>query len=75
MRIPGVRLHNGNWYSIIKCMRIWLAAAMVAVPLTVFAGLFLPVGTEVKAVLEKAVLILYVAALFIPLYITAKKND
>lgn len=70
MHIPGVRLHNGNWYSIIKCMRIWLAAAMVAVPLTVFAGLFLPVGTEVKAVL-----ILYVAALFIPLYITAKKND
>ena len=75
MHIPGVRLHNGNWHSIIKCMRIWLAAAMVAVPLTVFAGLVLPVGTEVKAVLEKAVLILYLAALFIPLYITAKKND
>ncbi len=52
MHIPGVRLHNGNWHSIIKCMRIWLAAAMVAVPLTVFAGLVLPVGTEVKAVLE-----------------------
>lgn len=75
MHIPGIRLHNGNWHSIIKCMRIWLAAAMVAVPLTVFAGLVLPVGTEVKAVLEKAVLILYLAALFIPLYITAKKNE
>lgn len=75
MHIPGVRLHNGNWHSIIKCMRIWLAAAMVAVPLTVFAGLVLPVGTEVKAVLEKAVLVLYLAAMLASIYSVAKIID
>ena len=68
MHIPGV-------HSIIKCMRIWLAAAMVAVPLTVFAGLVLPVGTEVKAVLEKAVLVLYLAAMLASIYSVAKIID
>ena len=73
LNLPGVGFNNSNWPHIIKYIRIWLAAAMVAVPLAVFEGAMLPLEPETMILLERIMLILCLASLFIPLYIAAKK--
>lgn len=73
LNLPGVGFNNSNWPHIIKCMRVWLAAAMAAVPPVAFTGAVLPLEPEAVTILKMILLILCLASLFIPLYIAAKK--
>lgn len=73
MNLPGVRLHNGNWRFILRAGRIWAAAGLLAVP---FAGLLLtllPLGNVIWP--YPLLLVLYLAGLFVPMYLAAKKHD
>lgn len=73
LNIPGIRINNTSWPRIIKCMRYWLAAVLVTYPAVEFAGMQISAGTGKESVLAAGVMAVYLAGLFLSIYISAKK--
>ncbi len=72
MNVPGICFNNGNWPYMVKFLRIWTAAAMILLPLLGF--LLSRLGAD-HLTAQMAVLVLYLASLFVPLYIIGRKYD
>ena len=73
LNMPGVSFNNSNWPYIVKYLRIWLLVSMTVLPMAVFAAKLMPWGSAAVSVTGRVFLFLYLASLFVPLYITAKK--
>ena len=54
-------------------MRYWLAAVLVTYPAVEFAGMQISAGTGKESVLAAGVMAVYLAGLFLSIYISAKK--
>ncbi len=72
MNIPGICFNNGNWPHMARFLRVWSAAALVLIPL-VSLLLFKLGGSRLTG--QMAVLLFYLASLFVPLYILGRKYD
>lgn len=76
LTIPGISFHNGSWPHMVKALRLWSVITMVTAPpvclLPAFFSRFFPAGW-IPFSLQMAVIGLYLAALFMPLYITDRK--
>ena len=72
MNVPGVSFNNSNWPHILQALRIWLMLSMVGYPaLNFFAASFLP-GHLLMPV-SYGLLIVYMAGLFLSIYIPGKR--
>lgn len=72
MNVPGVCFNNGNWPHIVRYLRSWSAVTLIAVP--VLSILLSKLGGN-QLTSQMAVLLLYLASLFLPLYILGRKYD
>lgn len=76
--LPGISFNNSNWPHMVKALRIWSAATMVTAPpvclLPVFLPEFFPVAW-LPFCLQMTVIILYLAGMFVPLYVLNKKYE
>lgn len=69
MNLPGVRFNNRNWPHIMRVGRIWCLCSMAAAPWAeLLCSALLPAGWEA------APLPAYLAALFVPLVIAARRH-
>lgn len=69
MNIPGMRFHNGNWPHIVRVGRIWSAVSLIAAP---------PVClllSRFALVADKALLLIYLGGLFVPMLVVGKKYE
>ena len=72
MNVPGVSFNNSNWPHIVKAVRIWLLASLVGYPiLCCLIVSFLP--ENMVFLRDYGLLILYLAGLFLPIYVVGKK--
>lgn len=72
MNVPGVSFNNSNWPHIVKAVRIWLLASLVGYPiLCCLIVSFLP--ENMVFLRDYGFLILYLAGLFLPIYVVEKK--
>lgn len=72
MNVPGVSFNNSNWPHIVKAVRIWLLASLVGYPiLCCLIVSFLP--ENMVFLRDYGLLILYLAGLFLPIYVVEKK--
>lgn len=75
MNIPGVSFSNSNWSYIVWVGRIWSAVSLIVVPLIwLFLSGWAP-DLRGSADVMSAILILYLAGLFVPMYIVGKKYE
>ncbi len=72
MNVPGICFNNGNWPHIARYLRLWSAAALVLLPL--LSLLLSGLGGD-RLTGQTAVLLGYLASLFVPLYILGRKYD
>lgn len=74
MRIPGIRLNNRNWLSVIKTFRISLCSFMAVSPfINLIAGSVMPeIWTLTGGYL---LLVMFLCAFFIPVYLAGKKYE
>ena len=69
MNLPGVRLNNRNWPHIMRVGRIWCLCSMAAAPWAeLLCSALLPAGWEATP------LPAYLAALFVPMVIAARRH-
>ncbi len=74
MNIPGVTFNNSNWPYIIRCGKVWSCATLATFPLLSLVGASLA-PTWWLSVGSYVLLVCYLAGLFLPIYITAKKHE
>ena len=73
MNIPGVYFNNGNWPHIVRTVRIWSVASMVAMPMvSLLVHLFLPKGWWMAELF--LFLLLFLGGMFIPIYIVGNEG-
>lgn len=75
MNMPGIYFNNSNWPHIVRYLRLWTLVTLITVPplCLLAAAVFAVFAWEYS--IQYIVLILYLAGLFIPLYIIGKKYD
>lgn len=73
MNVPGVHFNNRNWPYLVKSLRIWSAATMVAMPLAGLLVMLLKPGMGWQMGILQTVLLLYLGGMFLPLYILGRK--
>lgn len=74
LNLVGVRFNNRNWPHILKAVRRWCSWTQLAVmALLLVLRSFFPDFNSGPC--RTAILVLFLAALFIPVYITAKKYE
>ena len=72
MNVPGVSFNNSNWPYILQALRIWLMLSMVGYPIFYFFAVsFLP--ERLLMPVSYGLLIVYLAGLFLSIYIPGKK--
>lgn len=73
MNIPGLSFNNSNWPYIVKVGQIWTAITMITVPMINLLVIALSLNAVGSFVIQNLLLILYLAGLFVPIYIVGKK--
>lgn len=74
INFPGVSFNNTNWPHMVKAFRIWSIVTVLAVPLLNTILTLLPIGEEAGFICQMAVLVLFLAGLFLPVYLTAGRE-
>lgn len=73
MSLPGIRIYNGNWPSILRAGRIWSALSMAVFPACYF-GISCLLPDAIWGIIGPfALLIFLLASFFIPLYLIGQK--
>jgi len=75
INMPGVYFNNGNWPYIVKALRIWQIVTMLAVPPVCMLVAAFVSGAGWALGLQMTVLVLYLAGLFVPVYIVGRKYE
>lgn len=75
MNVPGVHFNNSNWPYIVKALRAWAVITMIAVPLLCLLLSLLVSHFWWAFAVQNVVLILYLAGLFVPIYVVGKKYE
>lgn len=73
MNIPGVAFNNSNWPHMVKSLQKWSAVTMVAVPIVWLLSVALAREFWLSFLIQNVVLILYLAGMFVPLYVVGRK--
>ncbi len=72
MNVPGVSFNNSNWPHVLQAIRCWSVISMAGYPILCFlAATFLP--NEWWRIGSYALLSLYLAGLFVPVYYAGRK--
>lgn len=72
MNMPGVSFNNSNWPHVLQAVRGWTLVSFISYPmLCSLAALFLP--ESMAWVQNQGFVLLYLAGLFIPIYVAGKK--
>lgn len=74
LNLPGIALNNSNWPHIVRVGRIWTLTALVGSPL-VFGVLFFLFPQALYTWAERAILLIVLVGLFVPMFWTAKKYE
>ena len=74
MNLVGTSINNSNWKYILQVGRIWSVACMVILPLLYF-GLKVFLSDVVGRTGEYVLIAIWVAGLFVPLHVVAKKYE
>ena len=74
MNLVGTSINNSNWKYILQVGRIWSVACMVILPLLYF-GLKVFLSDAVGRTGEYVLIAIWVAGLFVPLHVVAKKYE
>lgn len=76
LSMPGINFNNSSWPHMTKALRIWSAATMITAPpvclLPAFFSELFPVAW-LPFCLQMTVMILYLAGMFVPLYVLDRK--
>lgn len=72
LKVFGASFNNGNWPYIVKSLRLWSAASLVLMPLLTVLPFLLFRDLLWISVWMFLLLFLYLAGLFLPMYIAAK---
>lgn len=75
MHVPGVHFNNSNWPHVVKYLRNWSLITMLTVPMIYLLLLIVIPNIENCHGIQMRVLILYLAGLFVPIYIVGKKYE
>ena len=73
MNVPGMRFNNSNWPHIICHLRIWAIVTMIIIPFLCLLLSLIPFGFWGSFGIQNAILIGYLASLFVPVWIAGKK--
>lgn len=74
LSFPGVSFNNTNWPRVVKALRIWSLVTIVTVPLLNVILSLIPMGEGAWLVCQTAVLVLFLAGLFLPVYLAAGRE-
>lgn len=74
MNMPGMNLNNSNWPCLVKVLRIWLLAGIIAAPVICVAVYLLPVNGDLRNLIWKIISMMCVAGMFLSIYIACKKS-
>ncbi len=74
MNLPGVYFRNTNWPGIVKALRIWSVVTMAVIPCLIFAESLFHGVFGVRLIIDISILMLYLASLFVPVYLVAARN-
>ena len=74
MNLIGTSINNSNWKYILQVGRIWSVACIVILPLLYF-GLKVFLSDAVGRTGEYVLIAIWVAGLFVPLHVVAKKYE
>lgn len=76
LSMPGISFNNSSWPHMTKALRIWSAATMITAPpvclLPAFFSELFPLAW-LPFCLQMTVMILYLAGMFVPLYVLDRK--
>jgi len=78
MNLPGVNFNNSNWKYIVKTIRIWSIAVLLAGPVVWFASCFAALYLDwvvVYSVSSGVTGVGLLISIFVPIYIVAKKYE
>lgn len=75
INFPGVSFNNTNWPHVVKAFRVWSVVTVLTVPLLSIVLTLLPIREEGQLVCQMAVLFLFLAGLFLPVYLTAGRES
>lgn len=75
INFPGVSFNNTNWPHVVKAFRVWSVVTVLTVPLLSIVLTLLPIRKEGQLVCQMAVLFLFLAGLFLPVYLTAGRES
>lgn len=73
LNIPGISFNNSNWPYIVKTLRCWSAITMVTVPAISLLLSAIALEGGVLHNIQCIVLVLYLAGLFLPVYVVGRK--
>lgn len=73
MNIPGVSFNNSNWPYIVRTLRYWSATTMVTIPAICLLLSMAAAKWKWNADIQYAALALYLAGLFLPIYVFGRK--
>lgn len=75
MHVAGVHFNNSNWPHIVKALRAWTVITMVTVPLFCLLLSAPASGFWWSFMIQNVVLVLYLAGMFVPMYVIGKKYE
>lgn len=74
MNMPGISFNNSNWPHVLQAARGWTLVSLISYPmLCSLAALFLP--DSMAWIQNQGFVFLYLAGLFIPIYVVGKKYE
>lgn len=73
INMVGVRFNNSNWGHILKGLRLWSAISLVLLPAAHLILAFISFELISSFAVQTVLLLTYLAALMVPIYVSAKK--
>ncbi len=74
INFPGVSFNNANWPHMVKAFRIWSIVTILTAPLLNIILTLLPIKEEAWLACQMAALVIFLAGLFLPVYLVAGKE-
>lgn len=75
INMVGVHFNNSNWGHILKCLRLWSAISLAAIPAVYLVLALLSAELVSSLAVQMVILIAYLSGLIVPIYVSARKYE
>lgn len=73
MNVPGLYFNNSNWPHIVRALRIWSLVTLLTIPPFYICCTAAASSLSVNLFLQSILLVVYLAGLFVPVYVVGRK--